>query len=305
MTTIWTAGEVLIDLIPRERGNKPNLVRDPVVGGGPANTAKALARLGFDSYFLCGLSSDAYGDQERAEFLADNVKLDLSPILNRPSATAQVTLDENGGATYIFSFQGTATFSELDNWLPDPSNPPAVLHVGTLGTLIEPSASILFEWAQKVDAPIVYDPNIRPSVESNRDVYRANVIKWAALASVVKLSDDDAKWLFPDQEIEDIAKLFLAMGVRLVAVTLGEHGIVAYTSHSSIKVPGVIVTVVDTVGAGDTVGAILVEAIVAYGIDNLQGEILEKTLERAAQAAAITCSRAGAKPPMKAELDEC
>ncbi len=305
MATIWTAGEVLIDLIPRERGNKPDLIRDPVVGGGPANTAKALARLGFDSYFLCGLSSDAYGDQERAEFLADNVKLDLSPILDRPSATAQVTLDENGGASYIFTFEGTATFSELDNWLPDPSNPPAVLHVGTLGTLIEPSANILYEWAQKVDAPIVYDPNIRPSVEANRDLYRTNVIKWAALASVVKLSDDDAKWLFPDQQLEDVAKLFLAMGVRLVVLTLGEHGLVGFTSNGSVKVPGVKVVVVDTVGAGDTVGAILVEAIVAYGIDNLQGEILERTLERAAQAASITCSRAGAKPPMKAELDEC
>ena len=214
-------------------------------------------------------------------------------------------MDENGGASYIFTFEGTATFSELDNWLPDPSNPPAVLHVGTLGTLIEPSANILYEWAQKVDAPIVYDPNIRPSVEANRDLYRTNVIKWAALASVVKLSDDDAKWLFPDQQLEEVAKLFLAMGVRLVVLTLGEHGLVGFTSNGSVKVPGVKVVVVDTVGAGDTVGAILVEAIVAYGIDNLQGEILERTLERAAQAAAITCSRAGAKPPMKAELDEC
>jgi fructokinase len=305
VTKIWTAGEVLIDLIPRSRGTGADVVRDPVVGGGPANTAKALARLGLDSYFLCGLSSDAYGDQQRAEFIADGVKLDCAPTLPGPSATAHVTLDENGGASYKFTFDGTATFSSNNTWLPDPTNPPAVLHVGTLGTLIEPSASALYSWAQKVDAPIVYDPNIRSSVEANRDKYLANVIKWAALARVVKLSDDDANWLFPEKNLEEVVKTFLAMGVQLVVVTLGADGILGFTSRGSVRVPGVKVDVVDTVGAGDTVGAIVVEAIVSYGIDNLHDELLEKTLIRAAQAAAITCSRAGAKPPTKAELDEC
>jgi len=305
MAVIWTAGEVLIDLIPRTRGSGEDIVRDPIVGGGPANTAKALARLGLDSYFLCGFSSDAYGDQERAEFLADNVKLDLSPIFDKPSATAHVTLDENGGASYIFTFDGTATFSDDATWLPDPSTPPSVLYTGTLGTLIEPSASILYSWAQKVDAPIVYDINVRSSVEGNRDKYLANVVKWAALSDVVKLSDDDASWLFPDKSHEEVARTFIAMGVKLVVITLGADGIVGFTSKGSVRVPGVKVVVADTVGAGDTVGAILVEAIVGYGLDNIHGDILEKTLNRAAQAAAITCSRVGCKPPTKAELDEC
>ena len=305
MAVVWTAGEVLIDLIPRTRGTGTEIVRDPVVGGGPANTAKALARLGLDSYFLCGLSTDAYGDQQRAEFTSDNVKLDLAPTYDLPSATAHVTLDEKGGASYIFTFDGTATFTVFDNWLPDPKNAPDVLYTGTLGTLIEPTASILYKWAQQISAPVVYDINVRSSVEGDRDKYRANVVKWAALSDAIKLSDDDAHWLFPDQEVEDVAKTFIAMGAKLVVITLGADGMVGYTTHGSVRVPGVKVDVVDTVGAGDTVGAIIVEAIVGYGLDNLQGEILEKTLNRAAQAAAITCSRAGAKPPTKAELDEC
>jgi fructokinase len=305
MSSIWTVGEVLIDLIPRTRGTGTDIVRDPVVGGGPANTAKALARLGLDSYFLCGFSTDAYGDQQRAEFTADNVKLDLAPTFDLPSATAHVTLDENGGASYIFTFDGTATFTGFDNWLPDPSQAPDVVYTGTLGTLIEPTASIIYDWIQKVKAPIVYDINVRSSVEGNRDKYRSNVVKWAALSDAIKLSDDDAHWLFPDQELEDVAKTFLAMGAKLVVITLGADGMIGFTSHGSVKVPGVKVDVVDTVGAGDTVGAIIVEAIIGYGLDNLHGETLEKTLNRAAQAAAITCSRAGAKPPTKAELDEC
>ena len=305
MSKIWTVGEVLNDLIPRSRGTGSDIVRDPVVGGGPANTAKALARLGLDSYFLCGFSTDAYGDQQRAEFTADNVKLDLAPIFDLPSATAHVTLDENGGASYIFTFDGTATFTGSNDWLPDPSQAPDVVYTGTLGTLIEPTASIIYEWIQKVNSPIVYDVNVRSSVEGNRDKYRSNVVKWAALSDAIKLSDDDAHWLFPDQELEDIAKTFLSMGAKLVVITLGADGMLGFTSHGAVKVPGVKVDVVDTVGAGDTVGAVIVESIIGYGLENLHGDILEKTLNRAARAAAITCSRAGAKPPTKSELDEC
>lgn len=301
MTTIWTAGEVLIDLIPDAAGGE----RNPIVGGGPANTAKALAKLGFDSYFIDGISTDEYGQMCRTELLADGVKLDFAPTLDQPTALAVVTLDEAGSASYEFKLDETATFAFNKSWLPDSSNPPAVLHVGTLGTLIEPGATALYAWAQEVKAPIVYDPNIRTSVVGDRDRYLSSVIKWAALAKVVKLSEDDSQWLFPDKSFGDVAKTFLAMGVELVVFTLGADGLIGFTDRSEVRVPGVKVEVSDTVGAGDTVGAVLVEAIVAFGIHNIQGEQLESTLKRAAQAAAITCSRAGANPPSKAELDEC
>lgn len=301
MSSIWTVGEVLIDLIPTSAGGD----RTPVVGGGPANTAKALARLGFESYFVDGISSDDYGQMCRTELLNDGVKLDHAPTIAKPTALAIVSLNDAGSASYEFKLDETATFDFSRDWLPDPSNPPSVLHVGTLGTLIEPGASILFDWAQEVSAPIVYDPNIRTSILSDRDKYLSSVVKWSALAKVVKMSDDDAQWLFPGKDFATIAQTFISMGVELVVITLGADGIVGFTSRGEVKVPGVKVTVADTVGAGDTVGAILVEAIVAYGIHNLHGEQLESTLKRAAQAAAITCSRAGAKPPTKAELGEC
>ncbi len=301
MTTIWTAGEVLIDLIPDAAGGE----RNPIVGGGPANTAKALAKLGFDSYFIDGISTDEYGQMCRKELLADGVKLDFAPTLEQPTALAVVTLDSSGSASYEFKLDQTATFAFNKSWLPDPSNPPAVLHVGTLGTLIEPGATALYAWAQEVKAPIVYDPNIRTSVVGDRDRYLSSVIKWAALAKVVKLSEDDSQWLFPEKSFGEVAKTFLAMGVELVVFTLGAEGLIGFTDRSEVRVPGVKVDVSDTVGAGDTVGAVLVEAIVAFGIHNIQGEQLESTLKRAAQAAAITCSRAGANPPSKAELDEC
>jgi len=295
--SIWVAGEVLIDLIPR--GGE----RVAIVGGGPANTAKALARLGFDSYFIDGLSTDQYGEQARAELLADGVKLDYTLTSNNPTCLATVTLDENGSASYEFLIDGTATFEFNESWLPDPTHPPAVLHVGTLATIVEPGATNLFNWAKKVKAPLVFDPNIRSSVVNDRTRYQQIVEKWATISSVIKMSDDDLSWLYPEMDFRSAAENFINEKTQLVVITKGASGLTGFTEDGEVSVPGVKVEVVDTVGAGDTVGAILVEAIVKYGIDNLVGTTLENALNRAAAAAAITCSRAGANPPTLKELE--
>ena len=102
--SIWVCGEVLIDLLP----GTPERVA--VVGGGPANTAKALARLGHDVHFIDGISTDAYGQSARAELLADEVKLDLALTSDKPTCLAIVSLGADGGATYEFKIDGTATF---------------------------------------------------------------------------------------------------------------------------------------------------------------------------------------------------
>jgi fructokinase len=293
--SIWVCGEVLIDILPS----------GPVVGGGPANTAKALARLGHDVHFIDGISSDAYGVSAKAELLADGVNLDLALASNKPTCTATVSLDAAGGASYEFLIDGTATFDFNSSWLPDPYRyQPQVLHIGTLVTVIEPGASALYDWAMQVAelAPIVFDPNIRPSVQPDRDLYEAAVEKWAALSAVIKVSDDDLAWLFPGQSIDDVANRWINDGVFLVVVTRGANGLVGYTADGRVEVPGVKVDVVDTVGAGDTVGAIVVEAMLAHGLVELRGDILRTVLARAAAAAAITCSRKGAQPPYKHEL---
>jgi fructokinase len=293
--SIWVCGEVLIDILPS----------GPVVGGGPANTAKALARLGHDVHFIDGISNDAYGHSARAELLNDGVKLDLSLASDKPTCTATVSLDAAGGASYEFLIDGTATFDFAASWLPDPYRyQPQVLHIGTLVTVIEPGASALYDWAMQVAelAPIVFDPNIRPSVQPDRDLYEAAVEKWAALSAVIKVSDDDLAWLFPGQSIDDVANRWINDGVFLVVVTRGANGLVGYTADGRVEVPGVKVDVVDTVGAGDTVGAIVVEAMLAHGLVELRGDILRTVLARAAAAAAITCSRKGAQPPYKHEL---
>jgi fructokinase len=261
--------------------------------------------LGHDVHFIDGISSDAYGQSAREELLRDGVNLDLALASDKPTCTATVSLDAAGGASYEFLIDGTATFDFAASWLPDPYRyKPQVLHIGTLVTVIEPGASALYDWAMEVAelAPIVFDPNIRPSVQPDRDLYEAAVEKWAALSAVIKVSDDDLAWLFPDQSIDDVAERWVADGVFLVVVTRGANGLVGYTSEGRVEVPGVKVDVIDTVGAGDTVGAIVVEAMIAHSLIQLRGEVLREVLARAAAAAAITCSRQGAQPPYKHEL---
>jgi fructokinase len=300
--SIWVCGEVLIDLIPVAPGSND---RAPHVGGGPANTAKALARLGHDVHFIDGISTDAYGEMSRDELVADEVKLDLAKSSDLPTALAIVSLNENGGASYEFKLDNTATFDFSLDWLPDPSKyKPNVLHIGTLVTVIQPGADVLYDWALQVAefAPIVFDPNIRPAVMGDRDLYEAAVEKWAAISSVIKVSDDDVAWLFPDQSLDDVAERWVRDGAALVVITRGSEGLIGFTADGAVEVPGVKVVVADTVGAGDTVGAIVVEAMVEKGIMALTGDVLQDVLHRAAKAAAITCSRPGANPPYKHEL---
>jgi fructokinase len=295
--SIWVCGEVLIDVLPT----------GPVVGGGPANTAKALARLGQTVEFIGGISTDSYGQMARKELERDGVGLGLSLESNKPTCTARVHLDKAGSATYTFVIDGTATFDFSPSWLPDPEKlKPNVLHIGTLATVVEPGAAVLFDWAIKCAefAPIVFDPNVRPSFLGDREKYCQAVEKWVGISSVVKLSDEDIAWLYPDQSVDEVAYRWLSGETSLVVITRGEKGIIGYTHGAQKEVEGAKVVVVDTVGAGDTVGAIIVAAVVQHSVAGVVGQVLVDTLHKSAVAAGITVSRAGAQPPRMHELVE-
>ena len=300
MAQVWVAGEVLIDLISHSNTSQP------IVGGGPANTAKALARVGVDTQFIDGISTDNYGLMIKDELLTSGIKLDYVKYSDKPTCLAKVSLDKKGSASYEFVIEGTATFDFSQHWLPNPVQlKPSLLYTGTLATIIEPGASELFTWAQSVAkvAPIVFDPNVRAAVVSDRKIYLSQVERWVAISSAVKVSQEDLTWLYPSLEIDQIVNDWLTLGVLLVVVTFGDQGLAAFRLGEKIKVDAIKVKVVDSVGAGDTVGAILVEAIVKDGLASLSGRSLEMMLKRAAKAAAITVSRAGANPPMSEEIE--
>lgn len=286
--SVWVCGEALIDLFKNYHGVLE------IVGGGPANTAKALARLGLAVSFIGGISSDERGYMIRKDMSGVDLRLAMTSRL--PSALAVVDIDTLGIASYDFRLFGTATFDFHRYWLP--AGTPAALHIGSLATIVQPGADELFYWAKGIDAPIVFDPNVRPAVASDRAIYRDSVDRWASISSIVKLSEDDLSWL----GYQDVSHFF-ALGVSLVVLTCGETGLSGITPEGRVSVPGVKVDVIDTVGAGDTVGAVIVEGLVKYGLETLKEEKLFEVLSRAAKAAAITCTRAGAKPPTLSELD--
>ena len=300
MCQVWVAGEVLIDLIPDSKELKP------VVGGGPANTAKALAKIGVRTQLINGISNDKYGQMAKDELSSAGVKLDYVKYSEKPTCSAMVSLSDSGSATYEFIIENTVTFDFDLDWLPNPQTErPTLLHIGTLATVIEPGASVLYEWAQSVAkvAPIVFDPNIRPAVIGDRKQYVMQVERWVSISSAVKVSDEDLKWLYPSLDIDQVVNNWLTKGPSLIVVTYGDKGLAGYRIDEKVIVDAIKVAVADTVGAGDTVGAILVEAIVKDGLSSLSGVRLGMMLKRAAKAAAITVSRSGANPPTLKEIE--
>ena len=289
-TNVWVAGEALIDLLPDNGDQRP------IVGGGPANTAKALANLGIKTSFIGGISNDQYGPLIEAELSSHGVDLTLAQRSDLQTAIAEVSLDESGSATYKFTLKDTATF-DFAGWLPN--EVPDALQIGSLATIVEPGAKDLYEWASRIaeeGGKIFFDPNVRSSVLNDSGQYRKHFEKWAVISNVIKASEEDLAFL--NLSAEEI----LNFGVDLLVVTKGSAGMIGYQDGNSISVPGLRVSVVDTVGAGDTVGALLIASFIENG--PIRRTNLEEVLTLAARAAAITCTRAGAKPPTFEELQE-
>jgi fructokinase len=217
-----------------------------------------------------------------------------------PTALAIATINEAGLASYEFKLDSTESFNFNSSWLPKEDS--EVIHIGSVATLLEPGASELYKWLSKKSATVVFDPNVRPSIQGNKEIYRNSVERWIDLANIVKLSEDDFSWLYQSSESEVIAN-WLSRGIEIVVVTRAEKGLSAFTRDERIDCPAAKVELVDSVGAGDTIGAVIVEGLLKYGLDGLKADVLRQALERAAKAAGITCSRAGANPPWKEELD--
>jgi fructokinase len=247
-----------------------------------------------------GISSGEYGRAVELELQRSGVDLSLVHRGDSPTALAIATINEAGLASYEFKLDSTVSFNFHSTWLPKEDS--EVIHIGSVATLLEPGASELYKWLSNKSATVVFDPNVRPSIQGDREVYRNSVERWIELAKIVKLSEDDFSWLYESSESDVIAN-WLSRGTEIVVVTRAERGLSAFTRDGRIDCPAAKVELVDSVGAGDTIGAVIVEGLLKYGLNGLKTDVLRQVLERAARAAGITCSRAGANPPWKEELD--
>ena len=299
---IVVAGEALIDLVPA-RGE--TLAAHP--GGGPFNTARTLGRLERPVAYLGRISTDRFGMRLADLLAADGVLADAVVRTDDPTTLALAEVDGDGVASYRFYDRGTSAAG-----LTEPEAlaalPPATgfLHLGTLGLVLEPMAAALEALAARVagHALVMVDPNCRPGAAGAG--YRARLDRVLALADVVKVSEEDLAYLAPGVPAPQAARALLDRGPAVVLLTRGGHGAVAVGPARETAVPSPQVAVVDTIGAGDAFSG----GWLAHWAEHDRGraeladhEAVLAATRFACLVAALTCARAGASPPRRAELE--
>lgn len=308
---IVVVGEALIDLIQQADGSyqaKP--------GGAPANVSIALARLGTNVSYAGRLSTDSFGEKLHDWLSPENIDLSLVQRTSDPTTLAVASLDEEGKAHYSFYLNGTSdwgwtlgAFADLE------VSPPAALVMGSVAMAINPGASVIENLAKNLHthqhSTVAMDLNIRPGLGFERDAEVIRIERQIAVAHIVKASDDDLVWLYPNRSPEDTALQWASQG-NYVVMTRGADGATLFTPAGvRVDVSAPSITLVDTVGAGDSfLGATLfgLHRIDALGSDassrlsEVSSAQWSDILTRAAQVGAITCSRAGCNPPTLQEL---
>jgi fructokinase len=301
---IVVAGEALIDLVLAPDGR---LGAHP--GDLPFNTARALSRLEQDVLYLGRISDDRFGAQLRGELAGDGVRLDAVVDTSDPTTLALAEIDAEGVASYRFYTDGTSapglTPEAALAAVPDDV---AMVHVGTLGLVLEPMATALRAVVAGMPAStlVMLDPNCRPALIPDRWAYRREREAPLARTDVVKVSEEDLAWLEPGAEAAAAARSLLADGADVALVTRGGDGALLVTEREERPVAAPRANVVDTIGAGDSFSAGFLAWWRLRGLGREDLENLEEVVhatEFACAVAARTVERAGATPPGLSELE--
>lgn len=298
-------GEVVADVV-QPRSGAP--VTHP--GGSPANVAVGLARLGAAVTLMTQIGHDAHGDLIRAHLAAARVRVLAVPgpgVVNAMTPCAVAHLDDSGAATYVFDI----------TWTLPPAAPPSTpshVHTGSLATLMAPGADSVEALVRDLrpQASVSFDPNIRPTLLTDHADAVARVERMIALSDVVKASDQDLEYLYPAADPVLVATRWLEAGPAIVVLTLGGEGSICVTRAGTVKIAPTVVTVADTVGAGDAFMSALIDGLSRDGLlgadrrtelARIPQHTAARLCRRASRAAAITVARPGAAPPDLAELE--
>jgi fructokinase len=301
---ILVGGEALYDLVLQ--GPTDDLRGHP--GGGPFNTARTIGRLAQPVSYLGRLSRDRFGERMLGILREDGVALGAVVETDDPTTLALAEVDDDGVARYRFYERGTSAVG-LDTEaalaaLPDDVR---ILHVGTLGLMLEPVATALEAVVERLasTALIAVDPNIRPWVIADGDGYRARLARVLGHSHVVKVSQEDVEWLYPGVPEVEAVRMLLEQGPVLGLLTRGPNGALVVTRTAEVAVPAPRAKVVDTIGAGDAFGGGFLAWWSERGLTREDLGTIDLAVEATAFAclvAARTCSRPGAEPPYRSEL---
>ena len=207
-------GEALVDLVG-QRGDRTFSAHP---GGSPANVALGLARLGVAVTLKTCLGRDAFGEMILARLEASGVRVDGGADKDAKTSLAIAALAA-GIASYDFRIDW-----DVGGLAPLPVET-RCLHTGSLATVLPPGKANVVDLVEREHkrgrVTVSYDPNIRPELLGDAVRARPDIERLVALSDVVKASDDDVRWLYPDRPDEDVAQSWLASGPALVVVTRG------------------------------------------------------------------------------------
>jgi fructokinase len=308
---IICAGESLIDMVSF-RG-EPEYT--PHVGGSNFNSSIALGRLGSNSYYFGAISNDSYGELIEDCLRGSNVKEDFIIKTNRPTTLAYADVVD-GIAEYTFVDEHSA-----GRMLDQTSLKPFVkrvikaksLLVGGISLQAEPCGSSWQWFIEQVSGhlPIYLDVNIRPDFIENKRSYFDRFVRLTSKVDIVKISEDDYRYLYGAQDLNKVSKDWLKNGVKLVIFTLGAEGSkVIYDNGKEVFAKSKKVDVVDTIAAGDTFNAGFLLSLDEQGLldreslDIISDTQLEKALTFANKVASFTVTKKGANPPWLDEIQK-
>ncbi|MCU1578053.1 MAG: carbohydrate kinase [Rhodoglobus sp.] len=294
-------GEALVDVV--RRGG----VSEAHPGGSPLNVAVGVQRLGLDATLHSRFGRDRHGLAVAAHLAASGVAVTPGTITREATSVAVATIGSDGAAQYDFAI----------SWDPAPLDvaafPSRALHVGSIGSWLEPGASLVEDLvrATRPHATITFDPNVRPALMPTHAEAVSRVERFVRLADVVKASDEDLEWLYPGTDPAVVLDRWLGFGPALVIATGGAAGADSVTRNGHLHTPAPKITVADTIGAGDSFMAGLIAGLDDEGLlgkqrrDELRdipASSQRYVVELAARCAAVTTTRIGANPPTRSDI---
>jgi len=328
---VLVIGEALIDIVEGSDGDRE------LVGGSPANVAVGVARQRHAVQLLTRLGRDERGFRIADELAASLVRIVPESWTDAPTSTARARLRSDGSAGYEFAIAWGAPVVALgeagvaatagagagavgvagvgDAGVASGAGtaagsgslaigPVRAVHTGSIALFLEPGGTAVLDTLRGAAGRVLVsvDPNIRPALVGDHATAVARFADAAASADLVKLSDEDAAWLYPGLGAAEVLERIAGYGPRLAVMTRGADGAVGLGPGGIVEVAPHVVTVADTIGAGDAYMASLISSALDEPAVFTDGDAFAAALHRAAVMAGITVSRAGANPPTRAEL---
>lgn len=252
-------------------------------GGKGANQAVAAARLGGKVSFIAKIGDDVFGKQAQKLFGSENINTQyLVTDPDHPSGVALITVDEKGENCIVVASgsNGYLIQSDIDLAREEILESDIVLMQLEipLETVIH-VANIAFDAGKKVILNPAPAFQITDELLSKLYLITPNETE-AELISGIPVKDIDSAIL--------AARNLYDRGVKVVIITLGSKGALLFTGKEAKLIPSPKVVAVDTTAAGD-----VFNGAIAVAISN--GMELEKAVEFACKAAAISVTRMGAQ----------